>query len=433
MTETKVVKEKPYKKTGRMLPILVGVSVKILLSVLILAGAGAVYHYQIRTSPHAGRKKPPRQAKLVRVIPVKKDNFTTTVTGMGPVIPAQQVTLRPQVTGQIVEVSPDVVPGGFVQAGQKLMAIDHRDYEILAKQRQSDVAKAVRDLKVEQGSQDVAKQEYKLLGEVITEQDRELVLREPQLAAAQAAKESTQAALQKARLDLIRCDVNVPFNAIVQQKHTDLGATVTNNSQLVTLIGTDKAWIEAKVWVHELKWLSIPERNSDKGSNVTIYNTRVWGENQFRIGRVVRLYGELETGGQMARLLVEVDDPFCLKPENRDQPQLLMGSFVRADIQGRTLTCVFPIDRSHVRGNDAVWIMDDTGKLDIRRVQIVFRSPYRVYVAEGLGENEQLVVTDIAAPVAGMPLRTAGVKDGSEQLDRMPGEEELRPPGEGER
>ena len=414
MTATKSVGQNPQEKPRRMLRMLVGGGLKILLSLLIISGAIAIYRYQIRTSPSVGRKKPPPQAKLVQVVPVQKDNRTTMVTADGIVTPAQQVVLRPQVMGQIVQISPELVPGGIVRAGQNLMVIDHRDYEILVRQRQSDVARAVKDLKVEQGNQAIANQEYELLGEVISAEDRELVLREPQLASAQASQESAQAALQKARFDLARCDIAAPFNAIIQEKHIDLGATVSVSSNLVTLIGTDEAWIEAKVWVDQLKWLTIPRGDGDSGSSVTIYNTLAWGADRFRTGRVLCLLGELETQGRLARLLVAVDDPFCLKPENRDLPQLLMGSYVSAEIQGRTLTSVFPVQCSHLRDDDTVWIMNDAAQLEIRPVRIAFRAPDQVYVTEGLTENEQLVATDITAPVAGTPLRIASTEDENE-------------------
>ncbi|UCG48795.1 MAG: efflux RND transporter periplasmic adaptor subunit [Phycisphaerales bacterium] len=408
MTATKRVKQNRPEKPRRILRELIGGAIKIVLALAIIGGAIFLYRHQIRTSPRAGRKKPPAQAKLVQVIPVRKDDCLTTVIADGIVMPAQQVSLRPQVTGQIVELSADVVPGGIVKAGQNLMRIDHRDYQILVQQRQYDVARAEKDFKVEQGNQAVAQQEYELLGEVISEEDRELVLRKPQLASAEAAVASARAAQQKAELDLARCDIMAPFNAIIKEKLIDLGATVSLSTNLVTLIGTDEAWIEVKVWADKLKWLTIPRRNGDSGSSVKIYNTLAWGKDRFRMGRVLCLAGELETQGRLTRLLVAVDDPFCLKPENRDLPQLLMGSYISAEIQGRTLNSGFPIEVPHLRENGtAVWIMDDAGRLEVRPVQIAFRGPDRVYVTEGLTENEQLVVTDIAAPVPGMPLRLA--------------------------
>lgn len=411
MTETLSYKQKKQGKSHGILRMLVSGSIKIILSVLVIGGAIAIYHYQIRTSPRLKRKKPPPQPRLVQIIPIQQDDCKTKVIADGIVIPAQQVALRPQVTGQIVDIFSDVVPGGIVRAGQKLIEIDHRDYEILVRQRKSDVAKALEALKVEEGNQAVAKQEYELLNEVISEEDRELVLREPQLAAIKAAQESAQAALKKAQLDLARCDILAPFNAIVQEKHVDFGATVSTNSNLVTLMGTDEAWVEVKVWISQLKWLTIPRTNGDSGSKVTIYNNLAWGAGKSRTGRVLCLIGELEKQGRMARLLVTIDDPFCLKPQNRDLPQMLMSSYVSAEIEGRTLSSVYPIKRSHFRDDDTVWIMNDTGQLNIRNVKIAFMDSEQVYVNEGLKENEKLVITDIAAPVEGMPLRIAGAQD----------------------
>ena len=273
MTEITSVKQNRQEKPHSVLRMLVLGSIKILVSMLIVAGAIVYYRYQIRTSPRLGRKKPLPQPKLVQVIPVQRDDCITKVIADGIVMPAQQVALRPQVTGQIVDLSSEVVPGGVVRAGQKLIEIDHRDYEILVKQRKSDVAKALRDLKVEEGNQAIAQQEYELLDEIISEEDRELVLREPQLASTKAAHESAQATLDKARLDLARCNIYAPFNAIVREKHVDFGATVSANSNLVTLIGTDQVWIEVKVLIDQLKWLTIPRTNGNSGSKVTIFNT----------------------------------------------------------------------------------------------------------------------------------------------------------------
>jgi len=140
----------------------------------------------------------------------------------------------------------------------------------------------------------------------------------------------------------------------------------------------------------------------------------------------------------MARLLVVVDDPFCLKPQNRDLPQLLMGSYVSAEIEGRTLKSVYPIKRSHLRDDDTVWFLNDAGQLEIRHVKIVFRDSDQVYINEGLTENEKLVMTDIAAPVEGMPLRIAGAEDenkgpGQSQEGKRPmaGQDKRQKPAEG--
>lgn len=404
--------------SGSTLTTLLWGIVKILLVALIIGGALAAYKYQIATGPKAQRKKPKRAARLVHVIPLHKERCATVVKAMGPVVPARHVTLQPQVSGKIVEISEALIPGGIVHTGDKLIGIDPRDYEVVVRQRKGSLAQAQKDLKVEQGNQAVAKQEYELLGEVVSEEDKELVLRKPQLASAQAALDSAEAALRKAQLDLNRCDVNVPFNAIIQDKLVDLGATVSSNASLATLVGTDEAWIELKVATYQLQWLTIPQRNGQTGSKVKIFNKLAWGPDRFRTGRVVRLYGELESDGKLAQVLVAVDDPFCLKPENRDKPKLLIGSWVDARIEGRTLDDVVPIEWPHLRNNNtAIWIMNDADQLEIRPVEIVFDGPDSVFIRDGLTEGERLVVTDIAAPVEGMPLRIAEPEDPSTERE----------------
>lgn len=409
--------ESSLPKVHSMLYRCLAVGIKIIISAAIIAAAVWVYRYQILTSPKAPRMKPPLQAKLVEVVSIGKEDCTTIVTAMGTITPAQEVSIRPQVSGQIIKLSPQLIPGGIAPAEQILAQIDPRDYKFAVQQRKSDLAKAVEYLKIEEGKQLVAKQEYELLGEVVTQEDRELMLRKPQIESALAGVESASSALQKAELDLSRCEISVPFNAIVRQKHVDLGAAVNTNTILVTVTGTDQAWIEVMVRTDQLKWLDIPQRNGDSGSEVTIRYDKIWGPSKYRKGKILRLGSELETQALWARLLVTVEDPFCLKPENQNLPQLLMGTYVRTEIQGRNLPDVFPVNRSYLRDDDTVWIMGSDNKLEIRKVQIAFRQSDRVFIDQGLADGELLVVTDLSAPISGMPLRTDDTQEQKTQDD----------------
>ena len=84
---------------------------------------------------------------------------------MGTVVPAESVTLQPQVDGEIVFVSDDLEPGGLLSAGDELLRIDPRDYELAVLQRESEVAQAQSTLRLEQGQQSIAKREFELLSE----------------------------------------------------------------------------------------------------------------------------------------------------------------------------------------------------------------------------------------------------------------------------
>jgi len=297
-----------------------------------------------------------------------------------------------------------------------LLRIDPRDYELAILQRESEVAQAQSTLRLEQGQQSIAKREFELLGDSLQTDDRDLVLRKPQLESVRAQLALAKASLEKARLDLQRSQVRAPFNAIVESAEVDVGARVTTANTLATLVGTDACWLEVSVPVRDLQWIGIPRGSDVMGSVVRISNPVAWGEEGWREGRVIRLAGDLEKEGRMARLIVEVDDPFTLKPENSGKPVLLMNSYVSVEIEGRQLDQVATIARTHLRDGDRLWIMGVDDALEIRKVDIVFRSHDQVLVADGVKAGERLVVTGLAAPVAGMPLRSNADDSASAQI-----------------
>jgi len=371
---------------------------------IILLGIGFTKH-QMDTRPQAKLEKPALQARLVDVQTAQLTNITATVSAMGTVVPAKMTTLYPEVSGVVLSLSEEVIPGGLIEAGQTLIQIDSKDYEAVVAQRQSELARAQLNLKLEYGNQTVARLEYKLLEEALAEQDQELVLRKPHLEEAQAAVQAARAALDKAQLDVQRCTIKSPFNAIIQKKHIDPGTRVSPSTPLLTLLGTDEYWIEILVPVHQLRWIAIPTENSQQGSRVMVFNNAGWGEGIFREGRVLRLLGQLEEQGRMAQLLVSVSNPLGLSDNVSALPQLLIGSYVRVEIEGRPIESVIEVRRDWLRDGNTVWIMNDQNRMEIRPVQIIFRNADAVYVTEGIKAGERIVTTDISAPVEGMPLR----------------------------
>ena len=329
---------------------------------------------------------------------------------MGTVRPGREIKLHPQVSGEIIKVSDDFVPGGRFQAGEEILRIDPTDYKLVVQQRLSDVAQAQSNFQIELGRQTVAEREYELLGEMIREEDRDLVLRKPQLESVQAALDTAEAALEQTLLDLGRTRVRSPFNAIVKSRNVDLGTIVTSANPLATLVGTDEYWVEVLVPVDQLKWILIPRSNAEKGSVVRVYNESAWGTEAFRTGHVIRLASDLEEEGRMAQLLVSIKDPLALTPGASEQPLMMIGSYVRVEIEGTTLDSVMAIDRKLIRDGDLVWIMNEDHQLEIRPVEILFRGRDHILISQGIEPNERIIVTDLAAPVSGMPLRTQAMK-----------------------
>jgi RND family efflux transporter MFP subunit len=327
---------------------------------------------------------------------------------MGTVLPAREVTIRPRVSGEVVRVSQDFVPGGHFREGQEFLEIDPVDYELDLKQREAEVAQIQSDFSIEYGQQSVAAHEFKLLGDIVAEEDRNLVLRKPQLEKLQATLKSAQAALERAQLDLVRTKVKAPFNALVRTRDVNLGMYVSPTSTLTTLTGTDTYWVEVAVPVDQLRWIRIPDSSGENGSTVRVFDEVSWEPGAGRTGSVIRLLSDLETQGRMARLLVAVADPLSLEEANSGMPQMILDQYVRVEIEGISLDSVAAVERRLFRDGDNLWVLNDRGQLEIRPVEIAFRGRDRMFVRSGVLDGERLVVTDLPAAVNGMPLKVQG-------------------------
>ncbi len=379
--------------------------IKLVLVIGIIGGSALYAKYLFDNRPEASLRKPPRAARTVTVVTAERGDHRATIHAMGTVLPARSVTITPEVSGLLEYLSDDIIPGGIIQAGQELARIDSRDYQIALKQRETEVARAEVNIRLEEGNQAVARQEYELLGESINNQQQELILRKPQLEQVQAALEAARIAQDKAKLDLSRCIVKAPFNGIVSAKSVELGARVAPGTGLLTMTGTDEYWIEVAIFTDKLSSIGIPEGNGRDGSRVQIYDEAAWGRGVYREGRVIRLLPALEEKGRMARLLISVKDPLGLNSSQKKQPRLLLDSYVRVEIEGKLLTDVIPVDWGHVRNGGDVWVMNSQRELNIKPVEFAFKDKNTVFVRSGIEPGDQIVTTLIAAPVEGMKLR----------------------------
>ena len=227
-------------------------------------------------------------------------------------------------------------------------------------------------------------------------------MRKPHLAKAKADLAAAKAELKQAQLDLSRTTIRAPFNAVIRSKNVEIGSQVSTQDQLAELVGTDLYWIRVSIPVERLTWVRIPRADDGPGSEV-----RVLYRNGFhRQGKVIKLLGDLETEGRMARILVAVKDPLDMESSVNGQPPLLLGEYVRVEIEGRMLENVYRIPRSALRDATNLWLVDDGNHLEIRPVQTVWRDTDTVLLREGLEPGDRLIISDLSKPVAGMPVRT---------------------------
>lgn len=401
---------------------------KTLLICLGILLAGTVVTLVIfSTEPEASRSGATREtAMLVEVTDAEQGDFNPTVEVMGTVQPSQDIILSPQVSGEIIRRADAFTPGGYVQEGQMLLQIDPADYKTVLQQRKSELNQAISDLSIEMGRQDVAQQDFEVLGDTLaerlSEQNKSLVLREPQLKAARSRVQSAQAAVEQAELNLQRTTIRAPFDAHILSRSVNVGSQVAPGDNLGRLVGQDTYWVEATVPLSKLRNLSFPD-DGGRGAEVRIRNRTAWEPGKYRMGYLYRLVGSLENSTRMARVLIAVPDPRARSTENAGKPAMIIGAFVEANIKAEELPDVVRLNRDYIRENDTVWVMEDE-KLQIRDVNIVFRDPRYAYIDSGLTAQDQIVTTNLSTVTDGAALRLESSDSTATAQDSMNTEQE---------
>ena len=367
---------------------------RFILPIALVVGAIGIGNIIVRTTKKPEKKKPQRMAYAVQVLPLKAADQTVRIQATGTVIPAQQITLRSRVAGEIVEVSSAFIEGGFFAKNETLLSIDPVDYELALEQKKAALAEAEYQLKLEEGRRDIAAREWELLDlrAEASETDRELALRIPHLKSRTAKRDAAKADVKKASLDLERTRLVAPFNAVVVERNANVGTQANTQEPLAVLAGSDTFYVRASIPVEQLKWMVC---DPEKGSKVWI--NRPTGDP--RPGRVIRLESSLEEKGRTARILIATQKP--LEGKN----PLFINEYVRIEIEGRTLNNTYKIPRSALHDDRRVWLATPKGTLEIREVDVAWRDAEEAFISGGLNNGEKLILTSLSAPVNGMKLR----------------------------
>lgn len=371
--------------------------------IIVLAVAIAVI--MVKTKPQARRQPPGERITQVTLMTLTSSAERIVLSANGTVAPAQRVSLKPRVSGEVVWINPRFLPGGRFDAGEELLRVDDSDYRLAVEARKAELAQAELAYSLELGQQDIAQHEWNLIEDrsAATELDEELTLRRPHLKSAEAKLESAKAALERAGLDLARTRVKAPFRGVVVTRDVDIGEQVGTQTQLGTIAGTDEYWIDATVPVDQLRWIKEADADGRGGSPVRVLPGGGIRADAEWAGRVLNVKPDLESRGRLARVLVSVKDPLNGGAGRSNEMPLLIGSYVRLEIEGGEAENVFRLPDAAIHDGVNVWIMSNE-RLEIRPVSLLWRGSDSVLVNDGLADGELVVVSDIAAPVPGMRL-----------------------------
>lgn len=395
----------------------------IVIPAIILSASGALglVLYQWRDAPS---KKPKESSGVaVETVTVHESEHTMDVTASGTVVPARQLDVRPQVSGRIVWLHESLDPGTFVDEGQTLYRIDPTDYRTAISELEAAVEQARAQLTVAESRHRAASDEWEQYQQALEEEGGQasaLALREPQLDEAKARLEGAKARLERARNNAGRTRFRAPFGAVITASDAEIGQLVGPETRITRLVGTETFRARVSVRTDRLPYIAIPGIDGAEGADVIV--RQPLGDRQVeRPGRVLGLLSDRDATSRMARLMVQIDDPYGLDDTDEEGGRsypVLLNTFVEVAIEGRRSERLVELPREGLRHGDDAFVVGSSEQLDIRELEVAWRRADSVLVSKGLSDGDRVVISPIATPVDGMQLRVVESTNPQDELAR---------------
>jgi RND family efflux transporter MFP subunit len=357
-----------------------------------------------------------KQAVLVEASPAEVVSLHLSVSSQGSVKPRTQTTLVAEVPGKIVSVSPNFIAGGFFRAGEILLQIDPSDYQTGLLRAQANLASRQAQYADQKARSEQALKDWTNLGRQGEPSD--LTLRKPQLAEALAGVQAAEAELQEAQRDLERTRINVPYDGLVRAKQVDIGQFVSPGTPLGVTFSINTAEIRLPLSASDIEFLDLPSATRlDKAHRIpVILSAENAGMSDRWQAEIVRTEGVVDETSRVVYAVAELVDPYGVLGQST-QPELRMGTFVKADIQGLRVENAVLLPRSVLRADNTVLIANEDNRLEIRPVTVVRAEPRKVYISGGIEQGDMVVTTAIDAPIPGILLTISGQDEPSSAAD----------------
>ena len=326
------------------------------LAVLTFIGVYAYIQHAIeQNQTRFNRARPPAEetALDVTVVQVKSASHAASLSAVGLAQPNYNLTLTSQVSGEVTQVSPKLETGARVKQGEALAQLTNLNLITELASAKNELAASRLALKEEQRQVEQANAEWQAAG-LEGVPDSDLVLREPQLAAAQADVEAAEAALALAQDNVEKLTIRAPFDGIIASQAISLGTYLSSGAEVATLYSSDR--VEIALQLSQQDWQKLPPiqtmLNQHWSADVrAVDGDHIWPGYVKQAG----LHVDTETG--LRSLYVAVDNPL------EQQPNLLLGSYVRVSLEGAEIDHLWRLPNSALSQKSQIWYVDANQRL----------------------------------------------------------------------
>ena len=385
---------------------IVRVIIQLLIVILILAAAGGIAGFLIKTKPVAVKKPLEQGLPAVDVIQVEKLDPQVVIKAQGEFAPPRETTLSALVAGEIIHVSDKYETGLAFKRGEMILKIDDVDYKTAlasAKAADRQIDSSIKDaevaLQLEQARAAQALRDWEKLGR--GKEPSDLLLRKPQIAAAEArllsaaaSKDQARANIEQAQRNLDRTVVKAPYDCQILAKNIDLGAFATVGMPLFTVFEQGSVKANVPVSVEDAGFVNI--ESSEISASATIGGVaKSWS------GTLKRSENRIDPKTRSITMVAEFT--------GAEMPPV--GLLADFEIRGEKIEEVYKVPRIALIGQDKVIVIDEDDKLVFRDVVVARTGDKAVYLKSGVESGDRVCVTVLSRPIAGMQVKVVNDKE----------------------
>ena len=372
--------------------------IKKLKPLFILLGAFAISYLlwllgQVQPDPV---EEAPAPDVIVEILTPK--DFQIQISSNGTTTPLTQTVLTAEVGGEVIYRSKKFSEGSSVIEGEILAKIDDTDLQLQYKNALLQLANAEVQHSLQLAEAEVAKEAWEKIGDGVAS---DLTLKKPQLKQAEALLEVAKAQVSSAEKKLNKTEIVAPYAGRIQSVNIDLGTTIIPGQPVGALYTSSEIEVTLAVKDNDLQFLSIPMdgRKLDPSEQALVEIRSFYkGKNQTWIGRLERVDGVIDPVTRMINLIAVFKNDFI----ETDKPNLPIGLFVEAQIDGIILKDIYSIPVNAISENNEVYIVNNDNELVSRQLSILKKYSDFVIVKDGLKAGERIVISKLSTASNGI-------------------------------